>query len=126
MNHYTPDQAPSPDQWLMLDEQTRIDLIESYHIAAEIKLPNNEAHAIFHAIVENQIAEGLDPINRAMTRLVEQGLSRHDALHAVAWVLTRYLNDLSRGSKPNHSAFLQAQYFAQIERLDAKTWLSQA
>jgi hypothetical protein len=126
MNHYTPDQAPSPDHWLMLDEQTRIDLIESYHIAAGIELPNSKAHAIVHAIVENQIAEGLVPVNRAMTRLVEQGLARHDALHAVAWVLTIYLNDLSQDRKSDHSEFSQAHYFAKIERLDAKTWLSQA
>lgn len=34
--------------------------------------PNVKAHAIFRAIVENQIAMGLESVNRAVPRLMKQ------------------------------------------------------
>ena len=40
MNHYDPEHAPNPEQWLALDEQVRIDLAEEHHRVARIKLPN--------------------------------------------------------------------------------------
>ena len=72
---------PDPSAWLVLDEQERIQLAEAHHRAAHIKLPNVKAHACFHPIVENQIAEGLESVVRAMARLMNEGLSRHEALH---------------------------------------------
>lgn len=85
--NYNPDTPPRPGEWLALDEQARIRLAEDYHRKARIKLPNAKAHAAFHAIVENQIALGLPSVLRAMERLAGQGLSRHDAIHAVCTVL---------------------------------------
>ena len=84
MTLYEPEVPPDPAEWLALDEQERIQLAEAYHRAARIKLPNVKVHAVFHAIIENQIAEGLDPVLRAMKRLANEGLSRHDAIHAIA------------------------------------------
>jgi len=83
MNRYDPDNAPDPAEWLALEELTRIQLVEEHHRLARIKLPNLKAHAIFHAIVENQVAENLDPVVRAMTRLTSEGLNRHEAVHAI-------------------------------------------
>lgn len=83
MQNYDPEAPPNPAEWLALDEQLRIRLAEVYHRKACEKLPNLKAHAVFHAIVENQIAERLEPVVRAMARLMKQGLSRHDAVHAV-------------------------------------------
>jgi hypothetical protein len=60
--HYDPDKAPDPKEWLALDEQERIRLAKNYHVARRIKLPNANAHAAFHAVVENQIAEGSGPV----------------------------------------------------------------
>jgi hypothetical protein len=57
LNRYDPDHAPNPEEWLALDEQVRIRFAEEYHRAKRIKLPNVKAHAVFHAIIENQIAE---------------------------------------------------------------------
>jgi hypothetical protein len=61
VNHYDPDQAPNAEQWLALDEQERIRLAEEHHRSASIKLPSLKVHAVFHAIVENQLAETSSP-----------------------------------------------------------------
>jgi hypothetical protein len=83
MQNYDPELPPNPAEWLALDEQLRILLAELYHRKAREKVPNLQAHAAFHAMVENPIAQGLEPVVRAMARLLTQGLSRHDAVHAV-------------------------------------------
>lgn len=62
MNRYNPDQAPDPEEWLALDEQIQIGLVEKYHRAARIKLPDLKAHAVFHVVIENQCAENLDSV----------------------------------------------------------------
>ena len=77
MNRYDPEHAPDPAEWRALDEQVRIQLAEEHHRVARIKLPNLKAHAVFHAIVENQLAENIEPVVRAMARLTAEGLSRH-------------------------------------------------
>ena len=120
MNHYDPDHAPNPDQWLALDEQIRIQLAEEHHRVARIKLPNLKAHAIFHAIVENQLAENLEPVVRAMNRLTADGLSRHEAIHAVASVVAEHIHDLfnAKTDKNNSTAI----YSAAVERLTARSW----
>ena len=70
-----------------MDEAERIRLVEHYHRTARIKLPSVKAHSTFHVIVENQLAENVEPVVRAMNRLTNEGLTRHDALHAIASVL---------------------------------------
>ena len=120
MNRYDPDHAPNPEQWLALDEQLRIGLAEEYHRAKRIKQPNAKAHAVFHAIVENQIAENHEAVVRAMARLTAEGLSRHDAIHAIASVLAEHIHELfNTTTDEKHSA---AIYFAAVERLTARAW----
>ena len=120
MHRYDPDRAPDSEEWLALDEQLRAGLAEEYHRAKRIKLPNLQAHAIFHAIVENQIAEGLAPVVSAMARLPAEGLSRHDAIHAIASVLARHINELVNAKTDEKDS--AAVYAAAVERLTAKRW----
>jgi hypothetical protein len=120
MNRYDPDDEPDPEEWLALDEQTRIDLAEEHHRLARTKLPNLKAHAVFHAIVENQIAENLDSVVRAMARLSAEGLGRHDAVHAIASVLAEHLHDLFNDKAAADNA--HAIYNAAVERLTARSW----
>ena len=121
MLKYDPEQNPNASEWLALGEQARIDLAFQFHKAARIKIPNAIAHASVHTIVENQIAENIEPIVRAMSRLQREGLSRHDSLHAVASVLAEHIHEVLAAedgtSVPNES------YFAAVERLTAKSWL---
>ena len=120
MNRYDPDHTPNPEQWLALDEQLRIQLVEEHHRAARIKQPNLKAHATFHAIVENQIAENTESVVRAMARLTTEGLSRHEALHAIASVLAEHIHDLfnAKADQSNSASI----YNTAVERLTAKGW----
>lgn len=120
MNRYDPDHTPNPEQWLALDEQVRIHLAEKYHQVKRIKLPNAKAHAVFHAIVENQIAENLEPVVRAMARLTGEGLSRHESIHTIALVLAEHVYELFNATADEkHST---AIYSAAVERLTARGW----
>ena len=120
MYRYNPDQAPNPLEWLALDELLRISAVENYHRRAGIRLPKAKIHAVFHVIIENQLAEGIEPIVRAMARLAAEGLSRHEALHAIGSVLAEHINDLFHGKADEANA--QAVYEAAVDRLTAKAW----
>ena len=121
MLKYDPEQSPNVSEWLALGEQERIDLALQFHKSARIKIPSAIAHASIHVIVENQIAENVEPVVRAMSRLQREGLSRHDALHAVGSVLAEHIHEVltteDGASVPNEI------YFAAVERLSAKGWL---
>ena len=117
MRNYDPEAAPDPEEWLELDEQERIQLAEWHHKAARIKLPNVKVHAVLHAIVENQIAEGLEPVVRAMRRLTREGLSRHDALHAIGSVVAEHFYEALSTKDEDVAITAQARYNAAVERL---------
>ncbi|MCF8209544.1 MAG: hypothetical protein K9K38_09100 [Rhodoferax sp.] len=40
MTNYDPANQPDPAEWLALDEQERIGLVQDYHRTEQIKLPN--------------------------------------------------------------------------------------
>lgn len=122
MKTYHPDVAPNPAEWLALGERTRIQLAEKYHKAERIRLPNAKAHAVFHAVVENQVALGVESVCRAIDRLVRQGLSRHDAVHAVGSVLAMQLHETWSASASISQESAQAVYDAALERLTAESW----
>ncbi len=121
MQHYDPLEAPDPEEWLALDEQERIDLARDYHRIAGIRMPNATLHATFHAIVETQIALADEtPSRRTAQRLMDEGLDRHQAIHAISSVLAKFIHALmtapKSGTEPN------APYFAALERLTAEDW----
>ena len=122
MEAYNPERTPEPASWLELDEQERIVLVETYHRVTRIKLPNVTAHALLHAIVENQIALNLDPVVRAMHRLGKEGLTRHDAVHAIGSVVAEHLLDILKTDQNDNAATSQARYYAAVERLTAASW----
>lgn len=122
MEKYNPGCAPEPESWLELDEQERIAFIETYHRVARIKVPNVTAHAALHAIVENQIALNLEPVVRAMDRLGKEGLTRHDAVHAIGSVVAEHLFDILKTDQNDDAAASQARYYAAVERLTAASW----
>ena len=124
-NYYDPTVSPDRDLWLLLDEQERILQVEKYHKKRGIRLPNTTAHAAFHVIVENQIAEGDDSVVRAMDRLKKQGLDRHDSIHAIAWVLSQHLFEQMKTESPDAKNIVNARYVAAVERLNAEDWRDQ-
>jgi hypothetical protein len=121
MQRYDPLEAPDPEEWLALDEQERIDLVLNYHRKARIRLPNAKVHAIVHAMVETQIAlEDETPARRTAQRLMDEGLDRHEAIHAIGWILIEFMSDLM--DEPESRAEPNAPYFAALERLTVEDW----
>ena len=120
MTRYDPEIAPDPTAWLALGEQARIDSIRAYHRQARTKPPNLHAHAVFHVIIENQIAGGLPPVQRAMARLMSDGLSRHDALHVIGGVLSEHLVELSKADTQDTPEAANSRYFAAVDHVTAK------
>lgn len=121
MQRYDPLKAPDPAEWLALDEQERIALAQDYHRRARIRVPNARAHATAHAIVESQIALGDEtPARRTAQRLMEEGLDRHEAIHAIGMVLFEFIYDLTNA--PASDSDPNVPYFAALEQLTAKDW----
>ena len=119
---YDPSIPPAPQAWLDLDELERIRLVEVFHRRQRGKRLNFKAHAAVHAIVENQLAEGVESVVRAMGRLHGEGLSRHDALHAIGCVLAEELHDLVTVGADEPPGVARARYDAALERLSAAEW----
>jgi hypothetical protein len=122
MDRYDPEVAPDPAEWLALDEGERTLLVEGYHRDARVDLPKGarRLHATFHVIVENQLASLDEPVVRALVRLMKEGLSRHDAVHAVGSVVAEQIYDLLKLKDPPETS--RARYYASIERLTAAQW----
>lgn len=121
MDSYDPSKTPNKDLWLGLDEQERIALVRDYHSAIDDDSEESMKpfHSILHAIVENQIAEEVEPVPATMDKLQRQGLSRHEALHAVGAVLSEGLFKTMQGDKEE---FENTQYRRRLDKLTAKRW----
>jgi len=121
---YDPLHAPDPDKWLALDESERIGLVLEYHTQAEEEMPNVHLHSTIHVVVENQIALGDEyPIQKSLNRLVQEGLDRHDAIHAIGSVLIKYIWEVRNGE--NISEDFSKDYFEEVNQLTAQTWFEE-
>lgn len=118
---YNPMKAPNPEEWLALDEHQRIQLVKQYHKAncEDLAVEAEEAHAAIHVVVENQLAMAEEPVPATLARLTRQGLNRHDALHAIAAVLSEQVYELSQGED---SAQSLKRLRRRLEKLTAKRW----
>ena len=120
MDSYDPD-APGSSDWLETDEVERIELVASYHQRHKVSLPNAQLHAVIHVVVENQLALGETVVVDTLARLQKEGLSRHDALHAIGSVLAADLYELMQdGTKATDGAY--RGYLEGLQKLTAKNW----
>jgi hypothetical protein len=125
MERYDPISPPNPQEWLALDEATRLALVEDYHRRARIALPNAHVHAVVHAVVEAQAALGDEtPVRRTLDRLMSEGLDRHEAIHAVARVFTDFFFDVMTGAGGANATAIDPnpEYFAAVERMTVEGW----
>ena len=123
MERYDPDKAIDTEEWMALGEDERQYLVEQYHRKKRIKMPNARMHAMFHVVVENQIALGDEiPAQKTLARLMEEGLSRHDAVHAIGSVVASHLFDLIKHGPSSEDS--NADYYRQLEELTAESWLN--
>jgi hypothetical protein len=57
-----------------------------------------------------------------MARLNKEGLTRHDAVHAVASVVAEHVYDLLNTNAKDDASTAQARYNAAVDRLNARNW----
>ena len=118
---YDPNKPPDTKKWTTLSELEQIDLVLDYHKRRKIQIPNDMLHAAIHATVENQIALGDKfPAESKLNQLMQEGLDRHEAVHAIGSVLSEHIYGMlaedSELDDPN------APYLDALERLTAKLW----
>lgn len=117
---YTPDEAPNPPEWLALDEAVRLNLVIAYHQREKIHVANARLHAAIHTVVETQVAIREQVVVETIARLRQEGLSRHDAIHAVGSVLVaRLLAALKQKTTP---ISLAGAYLEDLKALTAEAW----
>jgi len=122
MQDYNPDETPDPAQWQALSEGSRMLLVKLYHDGARVRLPKPNLHYAVHVVVENQVAEGMPAVLRAMQRLQGEGLTRHDALHAIASVAARRVAELLQSGDPQQAQAFEARYAEELDKLTAQEW----
>jgi hypothetical protein len=116
--NYDAAHAPDPEEWLDLDESEQLLAAKEFHEIGKPHPPpdNPYRHYIAHAVIETQIATG-DPaaVSSASSRLISEGLDRHEAIHALGQVLSYHLDEALSGGKAS-------SYPADVERLTAESW----
>jgi len=122
VERYDPEVGPLPQEWLAADEMERLLLVEWYHRDARANIPKAQRrlHASVHVVVENQLAANDEPVVRALARLMKEGLSRHDAVHAIGCVVSETIYDRLKLKEEPEAA--NARYYAAVERLTAAVW----
>jgi hypothetical protein len=121
MNSYDPDRSSPRADWLGTDEGERLELVASYHRRNKIRLPNAQLHAVVHVIVENQLALGEEVVLNTLARLQSEGLSRHDAVHAIGSVLADDLYELMQ-ENTDATGDTYRRYLERLQTLTAEKW----
>jgi Domain of unknown function (DUF1841) len=118
-------EQPDPESWLELDETERVDLVINYHRRIGVQLETPKLHAMAHVVVENQVALGeATPVPETLDRLMDEGLDRHEAVHAIGNILTRIVFDAVH--KPDDGGDINARYNRELALLTAADWRSQS
>jgi hypothetical protein len=72
-------------------------------------------------VVENQLALGEEVVVETLARLQTEGLSRHDALHAIGSVLAADLYELMQDSS-EATGDARRRYLHRLQELTATNW----
>jgi len=118
---YDAHEQPHGLDWLGMGEEARLQLVIDYHTSIGDTGDNARTHCMLHVIVENQIAMGahMEPVRERLRQLMAQGMDRHEALHAICYVLIRHMNWIGLSNqKGDHDA----RYFREIKRMTAQKW----
>jgi Domain of unknown function (DUF1841) len=122
LTKYDPGHPPDPARWLAQNEMELIDIVERYHRRERIWLANPRVHAALHVMVENQVALGdQTPVNGALVRLTEEGMSRHDAIHAIGAVLDKHVHRAHHTGVP----VSREAYYDDVRALTKDGWFAE-
>jgi hypothetical protein len=121
---YDANDQPHSATWLELDENERVDAVMDYHRRAKVELENLKLHAMTHVVVENQVALGeATPVPATLNRLMQEGLDRHEAIHAIGSILMSIVFDVFQ--EPAIGGDINARYSRELATLTAAGWRSQ-
>ncbi len=120
MQNYDPMLEIDVRQWNLLDDDERNSLVMEYHREVGIELPDEYTHAMLHVIVENQIALQEEvSVEATLHRLIEEGLDRHDAVHAIANILASHTYKIINGDDATYG---HDHYYAELGKITAEKW----
>ena len=120
---YDPDVGPDPADWLAIEEGERLRRARDYHERYDALPAEPEAHAAFHVVIENQVAMGDEtPAREALERLMAEGLSRHEAVHALGSVLAETIAATAHGDGEEAERSRADAYNDAIARITAEDW----
>ena len=123
---YDPNTDVDPAEWAKLEERERLSRVAKYHNATLKRAqmpPSMQRHAAMHVIVESQIAESAPPEARgALERLQSEGMSRHNAIHAIGWLATDHMRRAMAKQRPVDDK----AYAADLAALTVRSWLKMA
>jgi hypothetical protein len=120
---YDANEQPDSETWLQLDEIERVDRVMDYHRRTRVKLANPKLHAMTHVVVENQLALGdATPVPTTLERLMDEGLDRHEAIHAIGSILMPIMFDAVRND--DGGGDINAKYSRELATLTAVGWRS--
>lgn len=121
---YDPHHDPNPRFWLALEEAERVFIVQKFHTEADIRNTNPVLHAMFHVIVEDQVALGDDFIAKAtLERLIAEGLDRHEGIHAMGSVVVGHVHKTATEKETPANA--AAAYQQRLNGLTASAWKKQ-
>ena len=121
ISDYDPEVEPEPKLWLEAEESERADAVLDYREANETDLSNVLLHGHFHAVVETQVAMDDEiPVAETFRRLMTDGLSRHETIHAVGWVLSQHIFDAVHNS--TDGVELDMQYYEKLRKFTVAQW----
>ncbi len=121
LGSYNADEQPAAARWLATDESLRIAAVESHHrgLPDHPDMPNHHLHAVMHVIVENQVAvDDLPEVRPTLKRLLDAGLARHEAVHAIGSVVAEALFKVMK----EHAEFDRAFAARSLAKLRADDW----
>ena len=121
MTKYDPEVDQQADRWLATGEADRIAAVEAYHQHHRIRLPRPTLHATIHTVVENQVALGEQVVIEALARLRSEGLTRHEAVHAIGMVLAEQIYDVLKDQTGGKSD-ANKPYLDRVRQLTAEQW----
>lgn len=112
---------PNGPEWLTMGQEERTQLVIDYHTSIGDVGDNAPTHCLLHVIVENQLALGphMEPVRERLRQLMAQGMDRHDALHAICYVLLRHMQWAGMAAQQGDH---DARYFRELKRMTAQKW----
>lgn len=109
-----------------VDQTTLLERLRREHAGAghpKVEGGRLRLHLSIHAVVETQLAEARPPaVGETLARLVEAGLSRHDAIHAIGVVASEEV--VACLSDPALK-YDEARYVARLRALDPAALLAE-